>query len=118
MIFFLPFEKSETVDELDLEKFFDLSDEIQAQQERLGQLTELRCFINLMDLIIENLPQAVITTALMQISIEYARARILFKDQLSNFIQVVEVKTEGILISDFFFTLTPFSPQNGAKSLP
>ena len=73
MIFFLPFEKSETVDELDLEKFFDLSDEIQAQQERLGQLTELRCFINLMDLIIENLPQAVITTALMQISIEYAR---------------------------------------------
>ena len=70
---FFTLKKSETVDELDLEKFFDLSDEIQAQQERLGQLTELRCFINLMDLIIENLPQAVITTALMQISIEYAR---------------------------------------------
>merc|ERR1712008_439882 len=29
--------RKETVDELDLEKFFDLSDEIQAQQERLGQ---------------------------------------------------------------------------------
>ena len=89
---------------MDLEKFFDLSDEIQTQQERLGQLTELRCFINLMDLIIENLPQAVITTALMMISIEYDRARILFKDQLFGFIQVVEVKTEskGILISECF----------------
>ena len=93
---------------MDLEKFFDLSDEIQAQQERLGQLTQLRCFINLMDLIIENLPQAVIMTALMQISIEYARARILFKDALLGFIQVDETKTElkGILISESFSFLS------------